>query len=403
MSLRYILAVLVIGAVLVVAGALVTRNSAAAGELTGDLPADGGVALVSWSGGPTSEIVTEANANGCDLASIWAFPSGFPVGYLVGAPDFVNSGYLGLYPGDVPSGPILLVCARIPDTPVVYRNEHFEVDVTHDVVYGRGLSHADWGSSQTTTVDLRLDVYEPTAAATAPRPVVVMIHGGGFYSGSSRAGAFVAGANYYASRGWVAFSINYRLADAHGTVPDGWVSSQAAYVAIRDAKAAIRWIRANAATYNLDTDRIAVEGGSAGAISALALGATNEADYRDELSLDDDPTLATTNLGQSARVATVIDHWGSLSAVNAAQFFDGQPRIDSSDAPTLIIHGTEDSIVPYAAGLAVRDAFEAAGIPVELVPIPGAGHSPWSTEIGGRPQFDIARDFIVEHQNLDLR
>lgn len=112
----------------------------------------------------------------------------------------------------------------------------------------------------------------------------------------------------------MAFSINYRLADQFGTVPNDWVSSQAAYVSVRGTKATVRWVRANAATYGLDPDRITAEGGSAGAI---ALGASNEADYRDELSIEDDPTLGSTSLDRSGRVAIVVDHWGSLSAINA--------------------------------------------------------------------------------------
>jgi len=404
MSLRHGVMVLALAAALVTAGALVTRDSASAGELTGTVPANGGVALLNWSGGSTSEIVDDAGANGCRLSSIWSFPNGFPIGYLVGAPDFVNSAHLALYPGgNVPETPILAVCQRTELAPIVYRDRQFEVDETRDIVYAKGLSHADWGSAKRSAIDLTLDVYEPQAVSSAPRPAIVIIHGGGFRSGDSQRQQFIDAGRYYASRGWVAFSINYRLAGQHGTVPSDWVSSKSAYAAIRDAKAAVRWVRAHADTYGLDPDRITAQGGSAGAIAALALGTSDDADYRDELRLEDDWTLATTNPGRSARVATVVDHWGSLSAVNALSWYDGQPRIDASDAPTIIIHGTEDAIVPYAAGLAVRDAFLDAGIPVELQPIAGAGHSPWQATIGGRSQHAIAVDFIVKHQGLDLR
>lgn len=404
MLFRQAVAALVIGAILVTGAAALTRDSAAAGELSGDLPSAGGVALVSWSGGSTSELVDDALAAGCRLGSVWSFPNGFPVGYLAGAPDFVNSAHFALYPGgEMPEGPILVVCERSSGSPVVYRSAQFDVEVTHGVVYAQGLSHAEWGSAQSSTVDLTLDVYEPTTAAATPRPAIILIHGGGFRFGTSRNGAFVNAANYFASRGWVAFSINYRLADAHGTVPDDWVSSNSAYAAIRDAKAAVRWVRAHAEMYGLDPERITAQGGSAGGIAALAVGASDDADYRDELTLEEDWTLATTNRQQSSRVATVVDHWGSLSAVNALKFFDGRSRIDSSDPPTIILHGTEDSVVPYAAGVEVRDAYEAAGISVAFHPIPGAGHSPWNAQIDGRSQNSIVRDFIVKHQDLELR
>ena len=303
----------------------------------------------------------------------------------------------------MPAGPLLAVCYQTKTAPVVYRDSRFGIDVTHDVVYAKGLSHTDWGSSQSTVVELTLDVYEPTAAASSPRPVIILIHGGGFQSGTSRNGAFVSAGRFFSERSWVAFSINYRVAGQHGTVPDDWVSSNAAYVASRDIKAAVRWVRANAEVYNIDTDRITAQGGSAGGIAALMLGATNEGDYRDELTLDEDWTLATTNPTQSSRVATVVDHWGSLSAISAQTWYDGQPRIDSSDAPTVIFHGTADSVVPYAAGLAVQSAFEEAGILVELHPLPGIQHSNWQATVDGRPQNEVALDFIVAQQGLDLR
>jgi para-nitrobenzyl esterase len=290
----------------------------------------------------------------------------------------------------------------VTETPVVYREAEFAVEVTRDVVYGQGLSHSSAGSSSAVAMELTLDVYEP-AGAPGPRPAIVLIHGGGFRSGTSQNGAFVTAGHYFAERGWVAFSINYRLSGDNGTAPAGWAGSDAAYAAVRDAKAAIRWVRANAVQYEIDPDRITAQGGSAGAIAALAIGTSRESDFRDELTVDEDWTLATTNLGKSSRVATVVEHWGSLSAANAPRWNDGVDRIDASDAPTIIFHGTEDPVVSFNSGLQVRDTFEAAGIPVEFHPIPGAGHSPWNVLVDGREQNAIALDFIAEQQGLEVR
>lgn len=287
--------------------------------------------------------------------------------------------------------------------PVVYREAHFEVGVTSNVVYGQGLSHADWGSSESVAIDLTLDVYEPAEASESPRPAVVLIHGGGFRVGSSQTAAIVNAAEYYASRGWVAFAINYRLADEFGTVPSGWVGSQAAYVGVRDVKAAVRWVRANAAEYALDPERITAEGGSAGAIAALALGISDDTDYRDELTVEEDPTLASTNLDQSSRVATVVDHWGSLAAVSALTWNGRTERVDATDAPVIIFHGTDDRVIPFEASLAVQDAFAAVGIRVELHPMAGEPHSAWDAGVDGRPQLALAVEFIARHQGLDLR
>jgi len=86
-------------------------EASAAGTISGEIPTGGGLALVSWSGGPTSDIVNASAERGCSLNSVWSFVGGFPIGYLVGAPEFVNSSYLAVYSGgDVPAGPLLLVC-----------------------------------------------------------------------------------------------------------------------------------------------------------------------------------------------------------------------------------------------------------------------------------------------------
>jgi acetyl esterase/lipase len=396
-------AVLVAATILGVAFVLATPRSALAGELIGDIPADGGLALVTWSGGTTDEVVQAAALRGCALNATWSFASGFPVGFIVGAPTFVNRAYLSLHPGgNVQEGPMLLVCHR--NQPVVYRDPTFEVRATEDIVYGKALVHPDWGAAESTVVDLTLDLYEPVGQNPGiARPAIVVIHGGGFSFNSSKTAVFVQTARYFASRGWVAISINDRLSGEHGTIPDGWNGSNAIYPAARDTKAAVRWLRDRAETYNVDTNRIAATGGSAGAILALMLGTVEESDFRDEISVEDDWTLGTTRLEQSSRVATIVDHWGSLSAVtDAERYSGGDSRVDGADAPVIIFHGTEDPLVPYSAGLAVVAAFSGAGIPYELHPIEGAGHSPWSTTIDGRAQNDFAFDFIAADQGLRI-
>lgn len=111
MSIRplFVVALLLVG---VVSTDLVTRAEVSAtGTISGNIPENGGVALVSWSGGATEEIVQASAQRGCNLNSVWSFVGGFPFGYLVGAPAFVNESYLTVYPGgDVPAGPLLLVC-----------------------------------------------------------------------------------------------------------------------------------------------------------------------------------------------------------------------------------------------------------------------------------------------------
>ena len=122
-------------------------------------------------------------------------------------------------------------------------------------------------------------------------------------------------------------NLDYRVSGDHGTLPSSYPElpaelteaeieqAQALYPACRDAKAAIRWINATADDYSISTDHIAVIGGSAGSVLAVGLGVSDQDDCTDEISVDDDPTLSTTNLDQSSEVATVIDHWGGTAGV----------------------------------------------------------------------------------------
>ena len=132
----------------------------------------------------------------------------------------------------------------------------------------------------------KLDVYLPNAG-TGPFPVIVAIHGGAFMMGDKADGQLtpmLEGLN----RGYAVVSVNYRLS-----------SEAAAPAQINDVKAAIRWVRANAAQCNLDPDRIAAWGGSAGGYLAALAGTSG-----DVAALED---LSQGNPGQSSRVQAVVD------------------------------------------------------------------------------------------------
>ncbi|HMF11018.1 MAG TPA: alpha/beta hydrolase, partial [Gemmataceae bacterium] len=95
----------------------------------------------------------------------------------------------------------------------------------------------------------KLDLYVP-AKADAPLPIIVWIHGGAWMAGNKDGGV---SALPFVGKGYAVASINYRL------------SQHAAYPAqIEDCKAAIRWLRANAISYNLNSERIGDWGASAG-------------------------------------------------------------------------------------------------------------------------------------------
>jgi acetyl esterase/lipase len=212
---------------------------------------------------------------------------------------------------------------------------------------------------------------------TGPLPVVLCIHGGGFRAGHRDGNNALC--LKLAQRGFVAATVSYRLAPKY-QFP----------AAVHDVKAAVRWLRANAAKYQMDPARIGVTGDSAGGHLAQFLGVTASVE---EFEGDGG------NADQSSRVACVVNRYGpsdftksydkSVDAAEVLPLFLGgdlqmalQRHIHSSPlnwvtpdaAPTLILHGTEDKYVAYEQGVWLRDRLQACGVEVELVTFEGAGH-----------------------------
>ena len=97
----------------------------------------------------------------------------------------------------------------ITSAPTVKLNTTYEVNITEDITYAEGLSHDSWNSATTSVVPLFMDSYVPDNNLQN-RPLLMLIHGGAFSGGSKQQEALVAMANYYASRGFVVFSIDYQ-------------------------------------------------------------------------------------------------------------------------------------------------------------------------------------------------
>jgi pectinesterase len=145
--------------------------------------------------------------------------------------------------------------------------------------------------------ELHLDLFAPVKKSTKGYPGVILIHGGGWRSGYRQMEWPMA--QRLAAKGYVTATVEYRL------------STEALYPAgIHDLKAAIRWMRANAAKYNINPRRIAVYGGSAGGELAAFLGTTGDL-KKFEGSLGD--------LHQSSRVQAVVDIDGILDFTDPAE------------------------------------------------------------------------------------
>jgi len=227
-----------------------------------------------------------------------------------------------------------------------------EVTITSDVSYGSAVDQ------QRTTVPLVLDMYEPKDDTAATRPAIVWVHGGGFSDGDKRSGEIVFEATQFAQRGYVSVSIDYRLHEPGCSARRGDVDGcvQAMIDAQHDAQAAVRFLRKEAASYRIDPDRIAIAGTSAGAITALHVGA----------NADDS--------GDSGNP-------GFSSAVGAAVSLSGAKLLGSEsegDAPLLMFHGTVDDQVPYEWAANTLNEAQEAGLVSYLTTYEGEGHVPFA-------------------------
>ena len=314
-------------------------------------------------------------------------------------------------------------CSSVDDVPAVTVDSTYAISVDTAIVYAQGLSHETWSSTASTTLPLLLDVYQPQGAG-GNRPAIVVIHGGGFTGGSRSGWRSVSQAEYFASRGWVAFSIDYRLLSDFGTVPQEWADSvfiagadslemaqlaqaMAIYPAHRDAKAALRWVAGHAEDYSINMDYLTVGGGSAGAITSVGVSVTEPGDFTDELTVAQDPTLATTHLDETFEVQTILDFWGAPTSVNLLESVYGVDRFDPGDPTLFIAHGTADSTVVFSNGELLQETWETHGIPHVFYPLEGAGHGPWDATVpdeNGAPQtlFELAFDFVVSQQGLTV-
>jgi acetyl esterase/lipase len=136
-----------------------------------------------------------------------------------------------------------------------------------------------------------LDLLLP-ANARLPLPLVIRMHGGGFSSGDKGGEESGAAAKAILAKGYALASVNYRLS-GEAPFPAG----------AQDVKAAVRWLRAHAAEYGLDSERFASWGESAGGYMAVMIGVTG-----DQATVFDDGSLG--NPGVSSAVAAVVDWYG---------------------------------------------------------------------------------------------
>jgi acetyl esterase/lipase len=249
--------------------------------------------------------------------------------------------------------------------------------------------------------DCKLDAYV-RKGSTTPVPTVVYIHGGGWVGGTKE-GANLALLPYF-EMGFSIVNVEYRLARV-----------ALAPAAVEDCRLALRWVMKNAKTYNFDSSRIIVTGGSAGGHLALMTGMLDSTAGFD----------ATREWDQSSvplKVAAIINWFGItdvkdlLSGTNrqnyAVSWLGSQANrnelatrvspltyVRKDLPPIFTIHGDNDNLVPYAHAVRLHSALSAAGVTNKLVTIPGGKHGGFSREDMLRI-YGMIRTFLKEAKVL---
>lgn len=219
--------------------------------------------------------------------------------------------------------------------------------------------------------ELKVWIFEPAHKAAKPLPAIVFFFGGGWASGSPT--QFEPQSRHLASRGMIAIVADYRVKTRQDAKPADCVS---------DAKACVRWVRANAARLGIDPDHIAVGGGSAGGHLAASVATLPGLD-----SANDDKSISCLpNALVLFNPATVLapfpglDLKGFGAGLDKAKFgcepeeISPLHHVKKGTPPTIIFHGKADTTVPYTTVEKFTEVMKAAGNRCELVGYEGQPH-----------------------------
>lgn len=221
--------------------------------------------------------------------------------------------------------------------------------IVNDICYGEVIN------DQQVRQRLFMDMYKKVNVPNKLRPVIILVHGGGFNLGDKKQDLYVKIAQAFAERDYVAFSINYRLT-THKNIDVSVLDS-----AIADVMKAACWVKTHCDKLNIDPRKIIVAGDSAG--GGIVVNA------------------AYSPLG-SEMFCGCIDLWGGLCFnrldKNANQW--GEPvnyyPIDQNVPPTCIIQGDDDEVIPFSTSRCLKEKLDSLNIYNELHVLEGALHYP---------------------------
>lgn len=237
-------------------------------------------------------------------------------------------------------------------------------DKPHEVVY-----------KQIDTVSLKMQVFYPDNFDPSKKyPAIIFFFGGGWNNGST--GQFAPHAAYFASKGMVAFTADYRVKSRQQTTP--WES-------VKDARSSIRFLRKNAAAFSIDTNRIVAAGGSAGGHIAAAA----------DLTAIDEPT---DNFNYGARPDALVlfnpvinNGPGGFGYERFGEKYAGispYHNIKKGAAPAIIFLGTKDQLIPVQQVKDYQERMKEAGSRCEVYLYEGQQHGFFNYKKEGSSYYD---------------
>ena len=246
-----------------------------------------------------------------------------------------------------------------------YQNEYFEVEVEKDLKYGNAngywVSRPDNSSNYAKIIasgvadaitkkdlDLRMDIYKPKDDYLNRRPVLLFIHGGGFYIGDKRDNPIVLWCKHFAKMGYVVASINYRM----GFKAAKESIERCGYRAAQDAHAAMRYLIHYKDNLRIDPNYIFVAGSSAGGVTTLNLAFMRNGNRPESshggIILSDLGNIETSgnSFKETFHIRCIANMWGAVHDIN---------MINNSQTSIISFHGNADQVVPYGTDVPFKD------------------------------------------------
>ena len=244
--------------------------------------------------------------------------------------------------------------------------------------------------------ELKVWIFEPTQKSAKPLPAIVFFFGGGWTGGSPT--QFEPQSRHLASRGMISIVADYRVKTRQDAKPADCVS---------DAKACVRWVRANAARLGIDPERIAVGGGSAGGHLAASVATLPGLDTaKDDKSVSCLPNaLVLFNPGTVMAPFPGLDLKGFGAGLDKEKFgcepteISPIHHVKKGTPPTIIFHGKADTTVPYSTVEKFAEVMKATGNRCDLIGYEGQPHgffnkSKYAETLAGADDFLVSLGYL---------